>query len=220
MGEPQAARASPRVPLHPAVAPLTPTLRAPIPIPFRWGPGGCSEMEQHEVIDLGLSPAELGAISDAYAANMAEVNAYLIARGAFTEQLFFRGVPFINDNTTCASTLRPLCSGKLPDAYSRFSFFDLNTWPGNGGINTNVSVAEFLLGRGPYAAIGVLWSGCGCGCGVPEWPPILDLDFGEPVDATCSETAPGVFSRRWSRADVSIDCNTPGQATPHIDMHH
>ena len=33
---------------------------------------------------------------------------------------------------------------------------------------------------------------------------------GAPVDATCAETAPGsgVFAREWSKASVSVDCNT------------
>lgn len=43
-------------------------------------------------------------------------------------------------------------------------------------------------------------------------PPALDDDYGEPLTATefCSETAPGtgVFTRRYTKATVSMDCNT------------
>jgi hypothetical protein len=162
-------------------------------------------MENHQTLDLGLSATELDAISAAYGSNMREVNAAVIARGAFTEQMFFH-VGFINDNTTCAAQMRDLCSA-TSEAQTRFALFDLNTWPGNGDTNANVSVAEFLLGRGPYAVTGITWSGCGCGCGVPTWLPLLDADFGEPVDAHCVESAPGVFTRSWTRAEVSLDCS-------------
>jgi hypothetical protein len=38
----------------------------------------------------------------------------------------------------------------------------------------------------------------------------MDWDFGVPVDAHCTEVVPnsGVFSRRWSKANVTMDCNT------------
>ena len=211
-----------KCPPHARVAPLTDLFRAPYPslsLQFDdgFGPGGCSEMEQHQTIDLGLSAAELQAVADAYTSNMREVYSVVLERGAFAEQLFFH-VPFINDNSTCAPTMRSLCSA-ASEAQTRFALFDLNTWPGNGDVNTNVSIAEFLLGRGPYAVTGITWSGCGCGCGVPDWVPLFDADFGTPIDAVCAETSPGVFSRRWSNADISLDCNSPGQATPHIDLH-
>jgi hypothetical protein len=52
---------------------------------------------------------------------MAEVNAAVVARGAFTEQLFFRP-QLVEHNDTCAQTLRPLCSADSP-AQSRYSLF-------------------------------------------------------------------------------------------------
>jgi hypothetical protein len=86
-----------------------------------FGEGGCSEMENHQLADLGLSGAELQNIAAAYASNMAEVNAAVVARGAFTEQLFFRP-QLVEHNDTCAQTLRPLCSADSP-AQSRYSLF-------------------------------------------------------------------------------------------------
>ena len=43
----------------------------------------------------------------------------------------------------------------------------------------------------------------------PPTPPIpcRDLDFGVPT-ALCNQTASGVFSRPWSNAVVTLDCNT------------
>jgi hypothetical protein len=41
-----------------------------------------------------------------------------------------------------------------------------------------------------------------------EYPAALNADYGEPVDAVCQETAPQVFTRKWTKATVSMDCNT------------
>ena len=50
------------------------------------------------------------------------------------------------------------------------------------------------------------WSGCSR---VYEWTGALDGDYGAPL-GLCSETAPGsgVFTRQWSKATVTLDCNT------------
>ena len=37
-------------------------------------------------------------------------------------------------------------------------------------------------------------------------PKELDADYGTPIDF-CTETSPGVFRRKWTKADVSLDCN-------------
>ena len=39
---------------------------------------------------------------------------------------------------------------------------------------------------------------------------LLSADYGVPVDEICSETASGsgVFTRKWSKAQVTMDCNT------------
>jgi hypothetical protein len=74
-------------------------------------------------------------------------------------------------------------------------------------------VAMFMLVRGPYAWFGSTeWD-----CFAP-WentrpsvlPKELRMDYGEPKDAICSETAvgSGVFVRQWTKAHVSMDCNT------------
>ena len=44
-------------------------------------------------------------------------------------------------------------------------------------------------------------------------PPQLDADYGEPVDATCAETSPGVFERSWTKVNVRVDCANWAAAT-------
>ena len=66
-------------------------------------------------------------------------------------------------------------------------------------------LANFLLVRGPYAWLGHGWLGCSHEY---PFPPEFNLDYGQPV-GLCSETAPGtgVFRRRWTKANVEMDCN-------------
>ena len=44
--------------------------------------------------------------------------------------------------------------------------------------------------------------------------PELMVDYGVPL-APYSETSPGVFTREWSKATISMDCNT---YTPSFSM--
>jgi hypothetical protein len=46
------------------------------------------------------------------------------------------------------------------------------------------------------------------GCSKPYYrPPQLDVDYGTPV-GLCREDTPGVFSREYTHAHVSMDCAT------------
>lgn len=58
--------------------------------------------------------------------------------------------------------------------------------------------------------------GCGCGwehdgkmpCDMYQRPSALDVDYGVPL-GLCRETAAGsgVFSRNWTKSEVTVDCN-------------
>merc|ERR1711974_412699 len=93
---------------------------------------------------------------------------------------------------------------------------------GTAPVQLEQDVAFFLLARGPYAWLG--WGVWGMTWpfnpepahgelpplphGVPR-PALLEKDFGEPT-GICHETSPGshVFVRKWTRATISLDCNT------------
>lgn len=72
-------------------------------------------------------------------------------------------------------------------------------------------VAQFLLTRGEYGYMGYGWHGC-----VQTPPPsnVYDYDYGTPV-GLCTETTSGVFTRRWTKATIIMDCNT---MTPNITL--
>ena len=63
-----------------------------------------------------------------------------------------------------------------------------------------------LLIRGPFAYLEHGWKGCSKQFPFPQQ---FNLDFGEPLEL-CKETAPksNVWTREWTKASVSMDCNT------------
>merc|ERR1712146_257038 len=74
-------------------------------------------------------------------------------------------------------------------------------------------LATFLLARGPHAWIGHAWIGCASAGNRAEdkypRPASLDADYGEP-QGLCTETATnsGVFQRQWTKAMITLDCNS------------
>ena len=55
------------------------------------------------------------------------------------------------------------------------------------------------------------WMGCNTGEVAGSLrPKEVEVDYGVPVDGHCTETAAGsgVFKREWSKASVTMDCNT------------
>ena len=65
-------------------------------------------------------------------------------------------------------------------------------------------LASFLLVRGPFAWIGFPW----VDCGYHQYlrPSELDYDYGSPL-GHCEEVGnSGVFRRKWTKAEVEVDC--------------
>ena len=97
---------------------------------------------------------------------------------------------------TCAAWTRQACSPT-----SVFSRIPTEIAFGN---DTYADVAQFLLTRGPYGYLGWGWHGC---VNAPPPSAAYDYDFGEPV-GLCTEVAAGVFTRTWTKATVTMNCNT------------
>lgn len=100
--------------------------------------------------------------------------------------------------SACAAWTREACSpesvySKIP---TMIAFGDADSLYGD--------VAQFLLTRGEYGYMGYGWHGC-----VQTPPPsnVYDYDYGEPI-GLCKETSPNVFTRHWTKATVTMDCNT------------
>jgi len=186
-----------------------------------WDMRGPSEYEEHVVQDLGLSRTDLAEMMAAYNSNMAQVYEAVLTRGKFSWQQFYAGqlgnvasttpTPLIRNNITCALDLRRFCTPPGRDiVQSRFLMYAFSPGGGNPGalelLEFEQDLANFLLVRGPYAVLGHGWLGCS---NIYTFPDALNLDYGEPTEF-CHETAPnsGVFVRQWTKAEVSMDCNT------------
>lgn len=96
----------------------------------------------------------------------------------------------------------------------------------------DLDIATFQLLRGPHWWIGYGWSGCDR---TFDFPDGLRADYGIPQSTctgaflvwarfmatphlrvlTCTEVTPGsgVFTRAWSKANITVDCNTYSSTT-------
>ena len=153
---------------------------------------------------------------DAYRQTIAEFNEAVYANGGFTWMMMSWGGAKLNtginnttDPATCRSYLAAQCV-PAPSAWNRFVGYAI---PGGGFKMTAQGftdyTAEFMLTRGPYAILGYTWFGCTNGDTENPRAAEWDEEFGEPAGGACAETAPGsgVFTREWTGATVSWDCD-------------
>jgi hypothetical protein len=192
----------------------------------QWTSSGPTEYEAHAVADMGLNQSVVDELVAAYNRNMAAVYAEVLRRRKFSWQQLWTGQgeggigstcprPLVH-NTTCAADLRKLCNATSP-AQTRAMMYAFSPGGCSGDpsklADPEADLANFLLVRGPYGWLGHGWLGCSR---TYDFPAALNADYGEPL-GLCSETAAGsgVFTREWSKASVSMDCNT---WTPSIVM--
>jgi hypothetical protein len=179
-----------------------------------WSHRGAGDLDGSEVKDVGLTASDLADLQAAWTRNMDAAKTAILAHAGFTWQMLINNGTCagaaVAQGPTCATTLREAC-----DAGSRYQhgalFYGLQ-----GGCSRQHTVApsaasfrqdlaSFLLMRGPFAWAGFAWESCGKAY---VRPAELDTDYGVPL-GVCAETAPGsgVFTRAWSRANVTVDCN-------------
>jgi hypothetical protein len=172
-----------------------------------WSQNGAGDLDGSEIHDIGLSATDLGDLRTSWVTNMDTVKAAILAnKGFIWQQMINNGTcagPY-NSKATCAAKLRAACRPN-PIYQHGALFYGLGS-PADPTPELQQHVASFLLMRGPYAWLGYSWKGCG----IPYARPVeLDTDYGVPL-GLCTETSTGsgVFSRTWSRAVVTVDCNT------------
>jgi hypothetical protein len=180
-------------------------------------------MEGHAVQDMGLSAADVAAITQGYENVTAQFYARVLTSGKFIWDQFLNHDPYAPLNgdcpqpwvrkATCAADLRALCGNATAPPQTRALLYGMSPGSCTGTDPSHLTmvdedIANFLLVRGPYAYLGTGWSGCGK---IFEFPAQFSTygDLGAPT-GLCAETTPGsgVFSREYERADVSMDCAT------------
>jgi hypothetical protein len=192
--------------------------------------GGASEENSWCSVDMGLSKQDVADITGNWTLTGQQAKAEVLAHGGFTwgaESLFvgtgarvqskppgaFPAGVLPQEPETCLGFMRAVCvnqtrfaTGALLFELTRRTFNDPFPLP-----YPKQDVAQFLLTRGPFAWLGHNWMGCLADEFTPQLRPAeLDVDYGVPLEDFCTETAAGsgVFTRSWSKVDVSLDCAT------------
>jgi hypothetical protein len=237
-----------------------------------WPADKPAEVQADAVTDMGLTPADVAAISRGWQKTQAACQAKIIASGGFNWQLFncqykpnathtCSGAPQTApgrsqtdpwNGTNCAGNPR-VCTGRSglnctawlrnacqltratgPNGENELGlplqkialFFGFSRYEHGRNMDPTThqlpyfmqDLCTFLLVRGPFAFLGYGWNGCqtvhpshvrpDSWNGTYARPHEMDEDFGEPLEPLCREVAPGVFERKWSKANVQMNCNT------------
>ena len=184
--------------------------------------GGPSEENFWCTTDMGLTQADTTAITDAWAQTIDLVRQTLIGAGAWAWAFFSHWSPpdAGAGAAACAAQMREICTAGADWPYYGAGVqvqWTLNAPPYNSTHARTAplpsaarDIAFFLAVRGPYWWLGYGW----VGCSVPyDFPDALRVDYGTPL-GFCEETGAGtgVFTRPWTKATATVDCNT-GSAT-------
>ena len=189
---------------------------------------GPTEVDKNNQADMGLSDADVADLTRAWLAGMTAAQQAIATAGGYTwsripGQDNANAEPAMAgpDAASCLALLQPACAAaspwqRAPLLYGLHMGADGKTPP-----FVTADVATFLLARGPWAWLGAGVWGMSWPSGL-TWnatnipvsrPPELDADYGEPVDATCTQTASGVFERAWTKVHVRVDCAEWAAAT-------
>lgn len=178
---------------------------------------GPAESGKNALADMGLSPQDVVDISAGWVLSTKGVQQAVLDKGGFDWQLFSPGHGTTGSNPVggakgCAAALRARCVYNDTLQHSA-----LMMDAGKTSADFLPNLAAFLLIRGPYAWFGNAWQGCD---NVPARRPEIDHNYGTPVDA-CAEThlGSGIFTRSWTNADVTVDCNAwTGKIEPRVQV--
>ena len=190
-----------------------------------WSLKGPSEMDTDAVALMGMSEKDVADMVAAWSSNVAAWKQAIWEAGLFEWFMVYGGQQSApgwsqtTPNATCMSFMKTNCGPNSPSqngtmffGYSRYQHSQ--AW-GNASIPgqsygsllcPTQDLAAFLATRGPYAWFGYGWTGCADAKHPFTRPKELDADYGVPL-GFCSETSPGIFERKWSKADIMINCN-------------
>ena len=189
-----------------------------------WSAAGPSEIDSNVISDMGWSGGDVAAMTSAWQGAMTRLYTMAAQRGKFLSDMGYSGDSMSGASAgQCASRLSAMCSDSSRSFGSWYVVNYAYVQPPVFGIapaNTLLDVAYFLLTRGPYAWIA---GGPMLGWHMSHWwtanqtrpiafrtdlrPAEFNNDYGEPL-CNCAQTSPGVFVRYWSKANVTVDCNT------------
>ena len=193
---------------------------------------GATEIDRYQQLDMGLTDADIKDLTTAWATTMGQVQAEILRKGGYTWSLMYgqsnaNAAPTLISHSTCITELQAACNPGPDNLWQSTARLVGMTVNGSSLPQLKEDLAFFLLARGPFAWLG--WGVWGMTWpfnpepahgelpplphGVPR-PNEFDLDYGVP-QGLCHRTAPGIFERKWSKAQIKLDCNAfTGIITP------
>jgi hypothetical protein len=189
-----------------------------------WSENGPSEIDSNMLVDMGMSAADASAMTASWQASLSRLFTMATTRGKFISNMGYNGDSLSYASPSqCTARLTAMCDPSLP----QFSHWNVVNYEyvqppvfGIQAVNAPLDVAYFLLTRGPWAWIA---GGPMLGWHMSHWwtpgqarpiefrtdlrPPEFNADYGEPL-CSCMQTAPGVFERAWTKANITVDCNS------------
>jgi hypothetical protein len=189
-----------------------------------WSSDGPSEIDSNMLVDMGMSQSDAAAMTADWQAAMARLADMAATRNKFLSNMGYNGDSLSGTGAgECAARLANMCSIGTPVFGSWYVVNYEYVQPPVFGItatNALLDVAYFLLTRGPWAWIA---GGPMLGWHMSHWwtegqarriqfqtdlrPAEFNGDYGEPL-CSCVQASPGVFVRQWSKANITVDCNT------------
>ena len=190
-----------------------------------WSAQGPSEIDSHMLADMGMSSAAAAAMTANWSAAMDRLFALASSQSKFISNMGYSGDYLSGSSAaTCTARLATMCAPSLPVFGSWYVVDYVYVQPPTFGItapNALLDVAYFLLTRGPWAWIA---GGPMLGWHMSHWwtagkkrpiahrddlrPAEFNRDYGEPLCSCVQSATPGVFVRAWSKANITVDCNT------------
>eukprot|EP00040_Diaphanoeca_grandis_P022888 m.123759 g.123759 ORF g.123759 m.123759 type:complete len:487 (-) comp29011_c0_seq1:136-1596(-) len=196
-----------------------------------WGKGynqGPSEEDKHCLDDMALSQQDVAALTTGWSTTRDALAKHATAKGAYIAPTY-GGESLsqkVNSTSACNSRMRNFCHTSAPPTPPHYFSIAYEKVPpptfGLKAVNMDLDMAFFLAVRGPYAWVG---SGPILGWQLSHWwvegqtrlveprdfrPHWFDVEFGEPL-SHCVETVntePGVYIRHYTKATVTVDCQT------------
>ena len=178
---------------------------------------GGSEEDRHQQVDMGLSDKDISMITKEWLTTMTQVQEAMLEHKAYTWSIIpgqanANAMPEMISKNSCSKMVRETITS---DKFENMPLlFGLSADKSGQFLNVKEDVAAFQLMRGPYAWIGLGQWGMAWKSTV-QFPSELKADYGKPLSNT-TESSTNVFTREYSKATFTLDCNT-FKAT--INMH-